>query len=157
MQPDCLKLAPIVQKCKFKISVNVAHTVINREGGNAFNTSFTHGGIGAYGRLSRENAPHIYKPNGWLWKMASGQVVARSLEWIDWWGFLNMAEFNIKKGPTGLKDKTLIIDKDGSLRTSSEYGQIPPDQNSQKLGGLPYFLKSPEFAKSFMFPMARAP
>ena len=34
MQPDCLKLAPIIQKCKFGIFANFAHNVINREDKN---------------------------------------------------------------------------------------------------------------------------
>ena len=38
-------------------------------------------------------------------------------------------------------DKTLIVVKDGSLKTAIEYEQIPPDQNSLKLGELPYFFK----------------
>ena len=88
-----------------------------------------------------ENIPHIRKPNGRLWKRVSGQVLAKSLEWIHRGEFLNKAEFNIEKGPTSLKDKTFIIDKDGRLKNANEYGQIPRDQNSQKLGDLPYFLK----------------
>ena len=35
MQPDCRKLAPIVEKSKFRISANLAHNVINKDGGNA--------------------------------------------------------------------------------------------------------------------------
>ena len=52
-----------------------------------------------------------------------------------------MAEFNNKKATCGLKVKTLIVDKDGSLKTSNGCGQIYPDRNSRKLGKLPYFLK----------------
>ena len=66
-----------------------------------------------------------------------------------------MAEFNTEEGPTGLQGKTLIIDQDSSLKTSDEYEQISTEQNSQKLGNLPYCLKSPKFAKSIMFLMAR--
>ena len=51
-----------------------------------------------------------------------------------------MAEFNVKKG-TCLKDKTLIVDKDGILKTANEYGQISPGQDSRKLGKLRYLLK----------------
>ena len=94
-----------------------------------------------YERLSQEDTPHIQKPNVWLWKRVSGQVEAKSLERIRRIKFLNMAEFSNKRTPGGLKDKRLIIDKDGSLKTADEYEQIPPDQNSLKLGNLPYFLK----------------
>ena len=55
--------------------------------------------------------------------------------------FLNMADFSSKKGAGGLTDKPLIIDKDGSLKTPNEYGQISPDQNSYRLEKLPYFLR----------------
>ena len=51
-----------------------------------------------------------------------------------------MSGVNVKNGSC-LKDKTPVIDKDGSLKTSDEYEQIPPDQNSLKLGQLPYFFK----------------
>ena len=105
------------------------------------------GGIMEYGRLSRENTPHAHKPNGWLWKRVSGQVAAKSLEWIHWAGFLNMAESNHKKATGGQKYKTLIIDKGSSFKTANEYGLIPPDQNSPKLGHLPYFLKISEIRK----------
>ena len=52
-----------------------------------------------------------------------------------------MAEFNTNKGTDDLTDRTLIIDKDGSLKTPNEYGQISPDPNSYKLGNPPYFLR----------------
>ena len=51
-----------------------------------------------------------------------------------------MAEFDTK-GKDGLTDKTLIIDKDGSLETSNEYGQISPYPNSYRLGNLQYVFK----------------
>ena len=98
MQPDCPKLAQSSKKCKYEISANLAHNVINAEGKNAFNTSYIRGEIGEYEGLSQENIPHIHKPNGWLWKRVSGQLVAKSLEWVHWGEFLNMAEFTIKKG-----------------------------------------------------------
>ena len=41
-----------------------------------------------------------------------------------------MEEFNTKKGAGGLTDRTHIIDKDGSLKTSNEYGKIATDPNS---------------------------
>ena len=67
--------------------------------------------------------PDIRKPFGYLWKMVSGQVAAISLEWIPWAQLLNMAEFNTKKGTDGQTDRTPIIDKDGNLKTSNEYGK----------------------------------
>ena len=91
--------------------------------------------------MSQEDIPHIRKPNGRVWIRASDQVAAQSIEWIPCGKVLNMAEFNIRKSPGGLTDKTLIIDKNGSLKTSNEYDQISLRQNALKVGKLPYFLK----------------
>ena len=52
-----------------------------------------------------------------------------------------MAEFNTKKGKGGLTDKTLIIDKDGSLETADEYEQISEDPNAYHWEKPAYFLK----------------
>ena len=41
MHPCCLRLAPIIQKCKFGIAANVAHNVISREI-NTFPTRLTY-------------------------------------------------------------------------------------------------------------------
>ena len=91
--------------------------------------------------MSHESAPNIHKPNGYLWTRVSGQVAAKSLEWIHWGNLLSMAEFNTKKGTDGLTDRTLVIDKDGSLKTSNEYDQISPGPISYQLRKLPYLLK----------------
>ena len=59
MQPDCLKLSTIVQKCKFKISAIVARNVINRGGKNDPDTSFIHGKIGVVRKtVSRKHPTH---------------------------------------------------------------------------------------------------
>ena len=47
----------IAQKCKFKISATAAKNAINKEDEYAFNTSFTHAGIGESERLYREESP----------------------------------------------------------------------------------------------------
>ena len=79
-----------------------------------------------------EKTPHTFtNQTGGCGK---GRLVAKSLEWIPCGEFLNMAEFNIEKGPTGLKDKTLIIDKVGSLNTANEYEQIPPTRTRKSWG-----------------------
>ena len=56
-------------------------------------------------------------------------------------GILKYGRIQHQKGPPGITDKTLIIDKDGSLKTDNEYEQIPPGQYTQKFRNLPYFLK----------------
>ena len=91
--------------------------------------------------MAQEVIPRVHKPNGRMWKRASGQAAAKSLEWTHRGKILNMAEFDLKKGPF-LEEKTLIVDRDGSVKTADEYGYISPDQNSLKLGNVPYFLKS---------------
>ena len=56
----------------------------------------------------------------------------------------NMAEFNTEKAKGEITDKTLIIDKDGSLKAADEYDQISPDPNAYRVGNIPYFLKIPK-------------
>ena len=86
MQHDCLKLSPIVRKCKFKITETAANNVINKEGESAFTPPFIHEEVGDFDRLAQEVIPPVRKPNGRMWKRASGQVAAQSLEWIRRWG-----------------------------------------------------------------------
>ena len=57
MQPDCLKLAAIAQKRKFKIPETKENNVINKSGENAFSASFIHAEIGDSERLYREATP----------------------------------------------------------------------------------------------------
>ena len=57
MQPDCLKLVAITRKWKFKIATNTANDVVNKDGENAPNTSFTHTKIGDSERLYQEDIP----------------------------------------------------------------------------------------------------
>ena len=54
-----------------------------------------------------------------------------------------MAEFNLKKSSC-LEEQTIIIDKDGSLKATNEYGDIFADQNSVKVGKTPYCLEIPK-------------
>ena len=54
--------------------------------------------------MSHEIIPAIRKPNGYLWRRASVQVAANSLEWIPRGKLLNMAEFDTKKGKDGLAE-----------------------------------------------------
>ena len=84
MHPDCLKLAAIVRKSKFKIATNTANDVINKDDRNASDTPFTQAGIGDFERLYQEDTPAFHNPNGWLWTRVSDQVLAKSLEWIPW-------------------------------------------------------------------------
>ena len=91
--------------------------------------------------MSDERIAAVRIPNGYLWKRANGQVAAKSSEWVHMWKLLNMAEFTTAKSKDGLKDKTLIIDKDGSLKTVKEYEQISLGRGSYYLAKLPYFLK----------------
>ena len=67
-----------------------------------------------------------------------------SLQWIPWGKGLNMEEFNTKKGKGGVKDNALIIDKDGSLKTVGEYGQISSGRSAYYLGRPPYLFKIPK-------------
>ena len=71
-------------------------------------------------------------------------------------GILYMSEFNLEKS-SGLKEQTLIIDKDGSLKATNEYGNISADRHSVKVGKTPYLLKIPKLEKPFMFLKARVP
>ena len=57
MQPDWLELVAIIQKCEFAISATSANNVINKDGNNAFNTSFIHAEIGDFERLYQEDIP----------------------------------------------------------------------------------------------------
>ena len=82
MQPDCLKLVKITQKCKFKIPAITANDVISKDDKNASNTPFIHAKIGDSERQYQEEIPHAHKTNGRLWKRASVQASAKSLEWI---------------------------------------------------------------------------
>ena len=94
---DCLRLATIVQKCKFKISANVAHNVINVEDKKRIRRVLhTWGNFGVWG-MSRGNTPHIHKPNGRLWKRVSGQVASKSLAWIPRGGILQYVRIRRKK------------------------------------------------------------
>ena len=39
-------------------------------------------------------------------------------------GYLNMVEFNLKRANGGKREKMIIFDKDGSLKTADEYEPI---------------------------------
>ena len=82
MQPDCLKLVTIIQKCKYKNPTSAAKNVINKDGENAYNSSFIHTKIGDSERKNNGDMHNARKPNGWLRKRVSDQVQAKSLEWI---------------------------------------------------------------------------
>ena len=84
MQPDCLKLSPIIQEWKFEITETAANNVIDKEDKKAPNTSFIHGEVGDFERLAQEVVPNAHKPNGWMWKRESYPAAAKSLEWIQW-------------------------------------------------------------------------
>ena len=58
-----------------------------------------------------------------------------------------MAEFNYRKAKDGKKDKTIIIDKDGSLETLGEYEQISLGHGSYHLGKPHISYKSPKLGK----------
>ena len=64
---------------------------------------------------------------------------------------LKYGNIQYQKGAGGLKDKTLIIDIDGSLKTSGEYEQISADPNSHHLGKLPYFLRIQKLGDYLLF------
>ena len=66
-------------------------------------------------------------------------------------GILYMSEFNLEKS-SGLKEQTLIIDKDGSPKTTDEFGHIPAYQNSVKVGQKPYFLEISEIREIIYAP-----
>ena len=66
-------------------------------------------------------------------------------------GILKYVRIQRKKGSAGLKDKALIVDKDGSLNTATEYERIPPYQNSLKLGKLPYFFKISKIREGIIY------
>ena len=51
-----------------------------------------------------------------------------------------MEEFSHRKAKGDQKDKAIISDKDGSLKTVDEYGQISLGQRSYRLGKLPYLF-----------------
>ena len=51
-----------------------------------------------------------------------------------------MEEFDLENSSC-LKEQTPIIDKDGSLKATDEFGNIAAGQNSVKVGKAPYFLK----------------
>ena len=115
--------------------------VVRKGDHEAFNSPYAHGEIGAFETRSRETPPELHRPNGYLWRRASDQVAAKSLEWIHRAEFLNMSEFNQRRAKDGRKGKLIIIDKEGSPRTVEECGQIFLDPGSYHLGQLPYFLK----------------
>ena len=99
MQPDCPEMVSIIQKRKFKISTTAANNVINKDDGDAYNSSYIRKKIGEFERNYNEDIPPVHKPSGWLWKRVSGQVEAKSLEWIRCGEFSNMEEFIAKKNP----------------------------------------------------------
>ena len=70
--------------------------------------------------------------------MASGQVQAKSLEWIHW-GVLEYGRIPLKN--SGPKGKTLTIDKDGNPKATDDFGDISPGRNALEVGKTPYFLK----------------
>ena len=83
MQPGFLKLVTIIiQKCKYEIPTDAANSVINKDDENAYNAPFTRTKIGEFGCQYREYAPPARNRNGWFRKRASGQVQAKSPEWI---------------------------------------------------------------------------
>ena len=86
-------------------------------------------------------APDICKPNGYLWKMTSGQFGSKSLEWTHWYKYMEIAEFNLRIPKDDRKDKMRILDKEGRLRTAEEYGDISLNPGSYSIGKLPYFIK----------------
>ena len=87
--------------------------------------------------------PDIYKPNGWLWERSGTRLQMRILNVPIGGGYLNMAELNLKRANGGQREKMIIFDKDGSLKTSNEYEVISLEACPYRFAGLPYFLKAP--------------
>ena len=85
----------------------------------------------------------LYKPKWYLAERISAEIGATSLEWSTWGRgeFLNISEFSRLRSKDGQKDKTIIVDKEGSLMTSDEYEQITLDAGPGDIAELPYFPK----------------
>ena len=83
MEPDCLKK----YYCQSPRNVNSkslqSHHIKSLTGKikRTQQVSHTWGNWG-YGGLSLETNPNIHKPNGRMWKRASAQSAAKSLEWV---------------------------------------------------------------------------
>ena len=125
----------------------MARNAISREGEDAFNSPYIYAKIAEYRAKFGEGMPDIRKPIGYLWKRESGQVAVKSLGWIHCENSL-IWNNSILKGKGCLKDREIIIGKDGSLKTVGEYEQISLGQSSYHLGKLSYFLKFLKLGKS---------
>ena len=113
MQPGCLKLVSIIQKCKLKQSAATANSVVNKEEKNAYILSYFRRKIGEYERKTRGEAPHAHKPNGRPWKRIADQVDRNSLEWIHWGKFRSIWEFRVGKND-GQMGQILTIEEGGA-------------------------------------------
>ena len=131
MHPECLKLASIIQKCKFKHAALTAENAVGEEEKDAYSLSYIHQKIGEFGRKSCESAPGSHKPNGWLRERASSQVARNSLEWaplgevLEREGVLSQFKNNISK----IK---LVTFSGWALKILNEFGHSPADPDSIK-------------------------
>ena len=137
MHPGCLKLVSIIQKRKLKIPATTANNVLSKDEKNAYNAPYIRKKLGEFGRNGR-----VYSiPTQAIWvDLEKGRVPSGcgSLEWLPCRKFASISEFRAKKN-TGLKEQTPAIDSEGNPKAVGDFGNIPPGQNSLKIGKTPYF------------------
>ena len=136
----------IVQKCKLKQAILTQENAVGGEEKDAYCLSFPYREIGEFGRRAGGNHADARRPNEWLRKRISDQVLRNSLEWKHWGKFLNMGEYSIFKAANS-KDGSLTLIQ-GSIKVSNEFGNFSADDESIQRGKTPYFLKISKIRES---------
>ena len=93
-----------------------------RSGGeekDAYCLSFVYREIGEFERKTGEILADAHRPNGWLLKRISDQVLRNSLEWMPWGKFLNMGEYSIFKANNSKEGSLTWFE--GSLKVRNEF------------------------------------